>query len=139
MEFTGGEIGDEKVDNIFVVVGDDGFVKATVYFEKSEDSEIFNAYDRIKGLYVEKYGDPKSHFEFFMDPYYKGDGYEAQAVRVGKATFASFWEFPDKDGKSNDNLEVDISKYMEVSASYENGPMMETYLAKKKAKSSKDL
>ncbi len=137
--FDGGKLAGESVDDIYALMTDEGFTKANVYFEKPDEQEIFHQYDHMKELLIKKYGEPKNDFAFFKDPYYKGDGYETQAIRLGKATFAAYWEFPDKDGKSTDSLSIEIKTTLQVMVSYENGPMMDRYIAKKKDKDSGDL
>ena len=55
------------------------------------DNKAIDTYRSMKGILTDKYGKPEEDFNFFKKPYYEGDGYEEQAIRLGKATFASFW------------------------------------------------
>jgi hypothetical protein len=51
-------------------------------------------YMAMKSMLTRKYGDPTFSHELFEEPYYEGDGYEEQAIRVGKATFVTEWQHP---------------------------------------------
>ncbi len=68
--------------------------KVGVFFPKqvSWDS-LKGEYKNFKESYTEKYGEPKS-YEFFKDPYYEGDGYELQALRLEKCRYVSFFDTP---------------------------------------------
>ena len=66
--------------------------KVAVRFpEQVSWSSLKSEYKSFKELYTKKYGNPKS-YEFFSDPYYEGDGYELQALRLEKCTYASFFK-----------------------------------------------
>lgn len=62
-----------------------------------------------------KYGKPTSEFELFTRPYYKGDGYEDQAIRLGKAKYATFWTMESAES----NLGVQITDNLAVALGYE--------------------
>jgi hypothetical protein len=54
----------------------------------------------LKGQYQDicdklsvKYDSPTTTYSFFSDPYYEGDGYELQALRLEKCTYQSLWEY----------------------------------------------
>ena len=57
-------------------------------------SSLKSMYLRLKEQYINKYNDCQS-FEFFSSPYYEGDGYEMQALRMDKCTYASYFETPE--------------------------------------------
>lgn len=61
---------------------------AVKFSEHVSWSSLKNEYLSFKKSYTEKYGKPKS-YEFFKNPYYEGDGYELQALKLDKCTFAS--------------------------------------------------
>lgn len=66
--------------------------KVTVYFKEKESwYDLKKEYLDTKNLFVEKYGVPKSHYEFFSEPYYEGDGYELQAIEKDKCTYRTFF------------------------------------------------
>lgn len=48
-------------------------------------------YNKYKTKLTKKYGIPDSR-ELFEDPYYEGDGYEMQALRMGKCLYMSKFE-----------------------------------------------
>ncbi len=47
-------------------------------------------YNTFKTSYTNKYGAPES-YEYFSDPYYEGDGYELQALRLEKCRYISYF------------------------------------------------
>ena len=75
------------------------------------DSKAKQAYSEMKEVLNGKYGSPTSKYEFFTKPYYEGDGYEEQALRLGKATFALFW---------GDALSMEITEKLTVQLTYES-------------------
>lgn len=67
--------------------------KIAVYFEENESwYSLKREYYEYKEAYKTKYGKPTDSFEYFVDPYYEGDGYELQALRLDKCTYLSVWE-----------------------------------------------
>ena len=89
-------------------------------------SSLKSKYNRIKEDYAKKYPEYNS-YEFFEDPYYAGDGYELQALRKEKCTYATFYHTP----------EGSITVEMKAS-SYSEGYVVITYednLSYEKAKS----
>ena len=68
--------------------------KVAVKFpEQTSWYSLKSEYNTLKASYTEKYGTPKS-YEFFSSPYYEGDGYELQALRMDKCTYASYFSTP---------------------------------------------
>ena len=53
---------------------------------------IKNRYFEFKELYTSKYGKPSKAAERFYDPYYEGDGYEMQALKLDKCLYASLFD-----------------------------------------------
>lgn len=74
------------------------------------DNKTIDTYRSMKDVLLKKYGAPTNDFEFFNKPYYDGDGYETQAIRVGKATFACFWS----------GVHVEIHESLTVQVIYES-------------------
>lgn len=62
------------------------------YPEAGSFSRLETQYNDMVSQFTKKYGEPSDHFEFFSKPYYKGDGYELQALRLEKCTYATYWE-----------------------------------------------
>lgn len=66
--------------------------KVLVRFDKATSwSSLKYDYEYYKSAFTKKYGNPETSYEFFSDPYYEGDGYELQAVRVEKCHYVSFY------------------------------------------------
>ena len=89
--------------------------KVSVYYPEQVSwySIKTDYYDLVASL-TQKYGNPTDHYEFFMDPYYEGDGYEMQAVRMEKCHFISAFE------SSKGVISCEISKYEQLKVSYED-------------------
>lgn len=49
-------------------------------------------YEELKRQYTDKYGKPAKSYEFFIDPYELGDGYELQAIKLEKGYYIAFWD-----------------------------------------------
>lgn len=89
-----------------------------VFPSKSSWESLKNEYQTMKSLYSRKYGEPNI-YEFFISPYYEGDGYEMTAISIGKAHYESFF-------KTNDGyirLAIDNGEYGSgyVTVGYEDG------------------
>ncbi len=59
--------------------------------EKVSWHSLKSEYNSFKDSYNDKYGKGRS-YEYFSDPYYEGDGYELQALRLEKCTYITFYE-----------------------------------------------
>jgi hypothetical protein len=90
--------------------------KFAVYLnEETSWYSIKSDYEKYLGLLEEKYGEAKSKYNFFIRPYYEGDGYEVSAVKLDNCRYAAFWD--DVNGL---NLNISISKYMQIEIDYES-------------------
>lgn len=88
--------------------------KFAIYLpEQSTWSSLKSDYEEYLKILTDKYGEPKSKYNFFSSPYKEGDGYEMTAVSVEKCGYAAFW--PD-----NKNISLKISKWKQVCINYEN-------------------
>lgn len=97
--------------------------KVSTYFPKKNNWYVLKSeYERYKLLLTEKYGTPES-YEYFKEPYYEGDGYEMQAVKLEKVTYISFWN----KQESNLGLFLTISQFEQLQISYENTKNGEIY------------
>lgn len=105
--------------------------KIAVIFDKSLTwSDILSDYSTYVDLFTKKYGFPSDHFEFFEKPYYKGDGYELQALRNGKCNYVSFF-------KTNEGtITVEMSRDERLRLTYEDKINVEL---QNKEKTSRDL
>ena len=61
--------------------------------ERTTWSALKSEYNTFKESYTNKYGQPES-FEYFSKPYYEGDDYELQALRLKKCTYSSYYNTP---------------------------------------------
>lgn len=85
-----------------------GFDECTVYVIGSKSSKTVwkvavslphqvswsstrSRYEDFKESYTAKYGKPTDSFEFFTDPYERGDGYELQAIKLEKGYYTTYW------------------------------------------------
>ena len=88
--------------------------KVAIYLpEETNWYSIKNDFLRLKEQFITKYGNGKS-YEFFSNPYSEGDGYEMQAVKLGKCHYTTFWE------TQGGTIGLSISKYEQISVSYED-------------------
>jgi hypothetical protein len=77
----------------------------------TKDKDAIAVFRKMKNLLSKKYGVPSNDFEFFQNPYYDGDGYETQAIKLGKATFSSFW---------GTSLYLEITEVLTIHIHYES-------------------
>ena len=79
---------------------------------------IKSEFEKYSETFIEKYGEPKSKYNFFSSPYEEGDGYEMLAIYKDKCDYFYSWEFE----KYTIILKIDSYKYGEASIiiSYEN-------------------
>lgn len=103
-----------KVKGVALMAREIGIVKFIVRLV-TPDRKARDTYVKMKETLSEKYGDPKS-YEYFTKPYYEGDGYEDQAIRLGKGRFVSFWT----DELTGAGLMLEISEQLTVDLSYES-------------------
>ena len=66
--------------------------KVIVLHEYQSWSSLSSAFEDATELYTKKYGEPTDKFKFFSKPYYKGDGYELQAIRNDKCHYFYAWK-----------------------------------------------
>ena len=81
-------IGTEKTKTVWQV---------SVWFDEKYTSwyDLKSDYNDIKDSYIGKYGVQTNNYHFFVKPYYEGDGYEMQAVKLDKCRYGSFWDKED--------------------------------------------
>ncbi|MBP9018142.1 MAG: hypothetical protein BWZ11_00822 [Bacteroidetes bacterium ADurb.BinA395] len=98
-------VGSKKTNTIWKVVA---------YLpEQTSWYSIKSDYNILKKQFQQKYGDGES-YEFFSDPYYEGDGYEMQALRLEKCTYATYFK------TETGTISLEISKFQQISISYED-------------------
>lgn len=75
------------------------------------DRNTISTYKDVVKTLIGKYGQPDKTYKFFKDPYYEGDGYEEQAIQLGKGFYVTVWE---------DTLMVSITEQLNVNIGYES-------------------
>lgn len=133
----GAEFGGRKTLFISLQFSDNKFHTAKVYFNPRLASKVIELYDEIKGEINDKYYITKDDFRHFKEPYSEGDGYETQAIRLGKATFAAFWTFTRSDGHKN-AISLQINENLSIVLGYQDGQLIDEAIDKKKSKAAKD-
>lgn len=89
--------------------------KFSIYMpEQTSFYYLKEEYEKYVDVFQTKYGIPTSKYEYFVSPYYDGDGYELQAVAMEKAIFSTYWF------GNTMNLSVNISEWKQVNIVYEN-------------------
>lgn len=107
--------------------------KVVVYFpERISWYSLKREYNNFKDSYTEKYGKPNS-YEYFSQPYYEGDGYELQALKLEKCTYESFFK------TTLGYICLSIYKTNQVKVSYEDAVNVILKSSEKEKKVSNDI
>ncbi|CAM3515455.1 hypothetical protein DESA109040_15015 [Deinococcus saxicola] len=100
-----GKLVDEDA-TVFTAYTDKGrLVRLQIIVDVSEN-RFWPKYEIVKDALIKKYGDPYKDDMHFDEPYKEGDGYEAQAIKLGKATYSSEW-WTDYYKSSDDSSKVE--------------------------------
>ena len=119
-------IGTQKSKKVWKVIVDIPEVENDFYTLKSQ-------YENAVEAYTKKYGKPDSDFYFFRRPYYEGDGYEMQALRLEKLIATSFWHI------NNGTIVVKITKYQNLQIGYEDKKNCEIHSQEKQENINNDI
>ena len=98
------------------------------------DNKAREEFKNMKGVLTTKYGAPSGSYEFYEKPYEEGDGYEDQAIRLGKGHFFTFWRTV--SGTDTSTLGLQIGEKLTVVIGYES-PQWPAELERRKAKATK--
>ncbi len=128
LKFEGALLSTEVVG--WALLARDKLAAVTVNFI-TRDQDARRTYADMRDVLAKKYGTPSNNFKFFRKPYYDGDGYEDQAIKLGKATFACYWVGSEK-GKEGD-LAINITEQLTVEIRYE-APFWAQEAARRKEK-----
>ena len=79
-----------------------------------EEEAVRATYKQVRDVLVKKYGTPEKTVERYLEPFHEGDGYEQEAIRAGKAQFATRWL------DSGETLVVNITPDLNVAVTYES-------------------
>jgi hypothetical protein len=93
-----------------------GLVKVQITL-LTPDTKARSAYEEVVKTLFQKYGEGQK-IERYTTPYYKGDGYEDQAIQLGKGLVATMWG--DNEQPSTTALIVKISDKLNVEIAYED-------------------
>ncbi len=80
------------------------------------DPQARTVYRQMVDLLTEKYGKPSLEVENYTTPYFAGDGYEDQAIQLGKLSLGTIWT-PQPDASYG--IVCRVTTQLAVSISYE--------------------
>jgi hypothetical protein len=113
LRYTGTSLGHQAI--LWAYIDRGHLVKVTVAL-LTPDRSAREVYQEMKSSLSEKYGVPVAVLDEFKSPYFDGDGYEDQAIRLGKAQFETIWSKPMLGGDSL--LAIEITPALSVRISY---------------------
>lgn len=128
----------ESVDKMVFYFVDGKFSNSITLFRGENSEAPFSIYKRLKQKITDKYRKPDTDIEYYKSPYEKNDGYAAQAVKLGKATFMSQWEFS-KGAEADGVITLVIMQDLAVGLRYEDGVLSELDKARREKKEVSDL
>jgi hypothetical protein len=106
---------------------------AKAFFKPVMEAKVFDLYNDIKADLTSKYPDLPQEFETYKYPYEKGDGHEITAIKLGKASVATFWVFAD-----NNAISIEIISDVVIKLTYEDAGLARKAIEEEKVKSSSD-
>ena len=115
---------------VWALMADGKLVKVAVHLA-TPDHKAREAFKSMKQTLTVKYGLPSADYESYETPYQDGDGFEDQAIRLGKGHFLSVWTTV--TGADTSNLGLQISETLTVVISYES-PRWDTEADRRRAK-----
>lgn len=77
----------------------------------TDDNDAIPKYVDMRKFFTEKHGVPETDVFQFTSPYYAGDGYEQQAIKLEKAKIYAVW---------GTYLSLEITKALTIGISYES-------------------
>jgi hypothetical protein len=91
-----------------------GRLAKVVVLLSTSDEMARAAYSEVRNVLAKKYGPPVRTTVSFGDPFHEGDGYEAEAIRQGKAVYATEW------ADAGERLVLNIASSVSVAVTYES-------------------
>jgi hypothetical protein len=119
--------------SVWALMAKDTLVKVQVIL-LTPDQKARQAYRDMKAVLTTKYGEAPKVIEQFEQPYYQGDGYEDQAIKLGKGHFFAIWE--KGTGESTSVIGLQISEHLNLLIGYES-PRWAAESSRRKAKQTK--
>jgi hypothetical protein len=100
----------------FVIFANGGAAKVFVRLA-TPDNDARDVYKTVKDALTGKYGAASNEYAFYESPYFEGDGFEEQAIRIGKGHFAAFWT---TENSQLGTMSVKVSEALTVDVTYES-------------------
>ncbi len=125
------KVGPKMSEFIILLFVDDKLFDVTIFYYELE-GKLQEGFDQIKETIDNKYGVGASYRKF-DSPYNDGDGFEMQAIRLGKGSISSYWNF------KNATIYLGINESLNIELGYQDAILSEIYFTRKKAKESSDL
>jgi len=123
--------GPKTTEFIKMLFVDDKLFDISMHFNEIEGN-LQRGFDQLKEPLDSKYG-PGELFRSFDYPYKDGDGYEMQAIRLGKGSISSYWTF------KNATISLEISETLDIELGYQDTELAKIYFTRKKKKEESDL
>ncbi len=133
----GGNFAGRSVFLIVLQFEKDKLFNASVIFEVKLEARVIDFYEAMKTALNEQYFVSKKDLRQFKYPYKDGDGHETTAIKLGKARFTAFWEFP-KEGAPSDFINLEISENLHVVLTYQDGKLATEAIQKRESKDKQD-
>ena len=136
--YDGGSFGGEDVYFWqFPIENDIGFYAVTVNY-KTQEFNVIRLYRKIRESISLKYGDPGENYENFTTPYHDGDGYETQAIQMGKGSFICSWKLNTELDYPN-KIMLSINENLLIQLTYYNGALFNTAIERAKKKNASEF
>ncbi len=85
-----GIVSQEKANIVALFTSSNKLVQLQVILTP-DSNFVIQRFKIIKEALIKKYGSPSESIYSFASPYKSGDGFETQAIKLGKATLSSAW------------------------------------------------
>jgi hypothetical protein len=102
-----------QTTDVLVLTTGAGTVAKIILNLRTPDESARRVYYELVETLTQKYGEPSDKIARFLDPYYEGDGYEEQAIRLEKGQFMAVWDH------GTSVLGAQITKGLTVELGYE--------------------
>jgi hypothetical protein len=121
-----------KTTNFIMMLFVDGKLFDVMMFYDELEANLQERFDVLKETLDNKYGSGE-YYRNFESPYHDGDGYEMQAIRLGKGSISSYWTF------KNATISLEITESLDIKLVYEDEKLAKNFFDRKKAKEESDF
>lgn len=125
------KVGGKMTDFIVLLFVDNKLFDVSIYYFDLEARQQEN-YDKLKETIDSKYGFSET-YRTFKSPYKDGDGYEMQAIKVGKGSITTYWSL------KNGIISLEILETMNICVGYQETKLADIYFARRKKKEAADF